>query len=66
MFFVVEVHNTQWHAGKPITAEDVKQAIEGDGCSTDCETRHFQVPRIIPFEWKPKPPCDCVDCLAKR
>lgn len=49
-FFVVEIANNQYHAGEPFSADDVKLAIEGDGCAPDCATRSFQVLNIVPFE----------------
>jgi hypothetical protein len=44
--FMITVDNDDYHQGQPFDVEDVKAALQGYGCSAECETRAFQVPRI--------------------
>jgi hypothetical protein len=43
MRLVIVVENDDYHPGQPFTSDDVKAAIEGDGCGAECETRNFKV-----------------------
>ena len=48
--YLVVVDNNDYHQGEDFTSEDVKLAIQGDGCSPECETRSFTVKRIMRVE----------------
>ena len=35
-----------WYPGDPMTLDEVRKAMEGDGCSPECETKSLRVVSI--------------------